>query len=142
MAHPQLELGDAELEVLSILWDRGQATVREVLGVLNGRGKSLAYTTVLTFLTRLEQKGYATSNKNGLAYVYMAKVSRSKVARARLRSVMQQLFDGAPGAMVLQLMETERFTPEELAQFRHLIDELDTDPGGHRARRRGRGAGS
>ena len=140
MAPPQLELGDAELEVLAILWDRGCATVREVLDVLNGRGKSLAYTTVLTFLTRLEQKGYATSNKSGLAYVYKAKVSRSKVARVRLRSVMQQLFDGAPGAMVLQLMETERFTPEELAQFRRLIDDLDPGSSHDNTARRGRGA--
>ncbi len=121
------ELGDAELEVLKALWDRGEATVREVLDRLNEkREKALAYTTVLTFLTRLEQKGFVVSNKSGLAYVYKAKVSRNKIAKARLRSLMQQMFDGAPGAMALQLMENEDFSPEEIDELRVLIERLDS----------------
>lgn len=120
------ELGEAELEVLKALWDTGPATVREVMRVLHDRGKKVAYTTVLTFLTRLEQKGFVASNKSGLAYVYKARVSRSRIARARLRTLMDQLFDGAPGAMVLQLMESETLTPQELEQLREMIERLDS----------------
>jgi predicted transcriptional regulator len=69
------ELGSAELEVLKALWEIGPATVREVLNHLHDRGRKVAYTTVLTFLTRLEQKGFAASNKSDLAYVYRARVS-------------------------------------------------------------------
>lgn len=126
MARKELELGESELEVLKALWGSGSATVRQVMDVLHKSGRNVAYTTVLTFLTRLEQKGYVTSNKSDLAYVYKAKVSRHRVAKARLNNVMNQLFDGAAGAMVLQLMETERLTPEELGQLRELIQRLDT----------------
>lgn len=120
------ELGEAELEVLKALWELGSATVRQVMDKLHERGKKVAYTTVLTFLTRLETKGFVASNKDGLAYVYKAQVSRRKIAKARLRSLMDQLFDGAPGEMVLQLMEGETLSPDELAQLRALLERLDT----------------
>lgn len=120
------ELGESELEVLVALWDEGPATVRDILNVLRNRGRHLAYTTVQTFLTRLESKGLAASNKSGLAFVYRARVSRREVTRSRLNSVIKQLFDGAPGPLVLQLMQTERFLPEEIAEFRRLIEHLDS----------------
>lgn len=127
MSKKDQELGEAELETLKVLWDFGPATVREVLARLHEQGRRVAYTTVLTFLTRLEQKGYVSSNKSGLAYVYKPRVSRERVTKARLSSVVDQLFDGAASSMVLQLMQSERFSPQELAQFRSLIDRLDSD---------------
>jgi len=74
--HPPAELSDAELEVLKVLWEGQSNTVREVMGRLHERGRKLAYTTVLTFLSRLEQKGYVRSDKAGMAYVYKVKQSR------------------------------------------------------------------
>lgn len=119
------ELGSAELEVLKTLWDSGPCTVRDVLKQLQERGRRLAYTTVLTFLTRLEQKGFVTSNKSGLAYVYRAKVSRERVSRSRIRSLVEELYDGAAGALVMQLMQSERLTAEELDELQRLLDRLD-----------------
>lgn len=124
MSKKDHELGEAELETLKVLWDHGPATVRDVLDRLHEQGRRVAYTTVLTFLTRLEQKGYVSSNKSGLAYIYKPRVSRERVTKARLSSVVDQLFDGAASSMVLQLMQSERFSPEELAEFRRLIDRL------------------
>ena len=129
MARRGHDLGEAELETLRVLWDRGACTVREVLEALHASGRKVAYTTVLTTLTRLEQKRFVASNKSGMAYVYQAKISRDSVVRTRVGSLVQQLFDGAPGSLVVQLMESERFTPEELAQFRALIDRLDEGEG-------------
>lgn len=119
------ELGAAELEVLKALWEIGPATVREVLNHLHDRGRKVAYTTVLTFLTRLEQKGFAASNKNGLAYVYRARVSKERVSRSRLRSLVEQLYDGAAGPLVLQLMKSERLTPKEIDELQKLIERLE-----------------
>lgn len=119
------ELGAAELEVLKGLWEIGPATVRQVLNHLHERGRKVAYTTVLTFLTRLEQKGFAASNKSGLAYVYRARVSKERVSRSRLRSLVEQLYDGAAGPLVLQLMKCERLTPEEIDELQKLIEKLD-----------------
>jgi predicted transcriptional regulator len=125
MAKPHPELGDAELDVLKVLWERGPSTVREVLDDLHGRGKRIAYTTVLTMLSRLEQKGAVASDKSEQAYVYRPRVSRERVTASRLKALVQQLYDGAATPLVLQLMQTEKFTPEEIAQLQALIERLD-----------------
>ena len=126
MSGRDYELGEAELAVVRVLWDHGPQTVREVMKRLHERGRRVAYTTVLTFLSRLESKGYVASDKAELAYVYRARVTRESVTRSRVRSLLQQLFDGAPGPMVLQLIEHGRFTTEEIAQLRRLIRELES----------------
>jgi predicted transcriptional regulator len=125
MAKPSLELGAAELDVLKALWERGPSTVRDVLEHLHDRGKRVAYTTVLTMLSRLEQKGAVGSDKSDQAYVYRAKVSRERVTATRLKALVQQLYDGAATPLVLQLMQSEKFTPEEIAQLQALIERLD-----------------
>ena len=122
----EYELGEAELVVLRVLWEGGAQTVREVMTRLHERGRKAAYTTVLTFLTRLEQKGYVSSNKEDTAYVYRSKVTRESVTRSRVRALMEQLYDGAAGPMVLQLIENERLSSDEIAKLRKLIDDLDT----------------
>ncbi len=126
MAKRQYDLGDAELGVLRALWDVGPATVRDVLEHLHERGRRVAYTTVQTLLTRLEQKRYVASDKSGLAFVYRSKVSRERISRSRLSSLLTQLYDGAAGPLVLQLIRTERLKPDEIEELQKLIEELDT----------------
>lgn len=125
MAERRFDLGFAEMEVLKALWDAGPSTVREVLNHLHSRGRRVAYTTVLTFLSRLEQKGLAVSNKSELAYVYKAAVSRDRVMKSRLRALVNEMYDGAAGPLVLQLIRSERFSPEEINELQKLIDRLD-----------------
>jgi BlaI family transcriptional regulator, penicillinase repressor len=125
MAKKPVELGEGELAVMRVLWDHGPLTVRDVMTQLHERGKTVAYTTVMTFLTRLEQKGVVASNKNDTAYVYKARITRESVSASRIRSLLDQLYDGAAAPMLLQLIENERFSPEELAQLRKLINDLD-----------------
>lgn len=129
MADKLHDLGAAEFDVLKALWEVGPATVREVLMHLHERGRRLAYTTVQTLLTRLEQKRYVTSDKSDLAHVFRAKVTRDRVTRTRLKNLMSQLYDGAAGPLVLQLVKTERLTPDELDQLHKLIDRLDSGAG-------------
>lgn len=119
------ELGEAELQVLRALWEIGPAAVRQVLNHLHQRGRKVAYTTVLTFLTRLEQKGFVKSDKSGLAYVYRAAVTRNQVTRSRLKVMLDELFDGEAAPLVLQLMKTEKFSAQEIAELQKLIDRLD-----------------
>ena len=125
MAERRFDLGFAEMEVLKALWDAGPSTVREVLNHLHARGRRVAYTTVLTFLSRLEEKGLAVSNKSELAYVYRAKVSRDRVMKSRLRTLVNEMYDGAAGPLVLQLIRSERFSPQEINELQKLIDRLD-----------------
>jgi len=133
MGQREYELGEAELQVLRALWESGPATVREVLNHLHQHGRKVAYTTVLTFLTRLEQKGFVKSDKSDLAYVYRAAVTRNQVTRSRLKTMLDELFDGEAAPLVLQLMKTEKFSAQEIAELQKLIDQLDArNPEGRR----------
>ncbi len=119
------DLGSAELEVLKSLWEVGPATVREVLGHLHDRGRMVAYTTVQTLLTRLELKRFVSSDKSDLAHVFRARVSRERVTRSRLKTLVEQMYDGAAGPLVLQLLRTERLTQAEIEELQKLIERLD-----------------
>jgi BlaI family penicillinase repressor len=127
MAARQYELGDAELEALKVLWDHGALTVREVLRHLHEAGRRVAYTTVQTLLNRLEQKGYVKSDKSEFAYVYRARLTRERLTRFRLKTLVKQLYDGAAGPLVLQLIRDEQFTADEVEELQQLIDHLDKE---------------
>lgn len=131
------DLGPAELEVLRALWDQGDGSVRHVMNHLRERGRELAYTTVQTLLTRLEQKRFVKSDKSELAYVYRAQVSREQVSASRLKTLAHQFYDGAAGPLVLQLVESQGLTSEEIAELQALIEGLDKrrPRGGKRQRR-------
>jgi predicted transcriptional regulator len=125
MARRKYDLGRAELEVLRALWIEGPAPVRGVMEHLHQRGRNVAYTTVQTMLGRLEQKGFASSDKSELAYVYRARVSRERFSQSRLKTLLDQLYDGAAGPLALQLIRSQRLTPEEIEELRKLIERLD-----------------
>ncbi|MGD2108220.1 MAG: BlaI/MecI/CopY family transcriptional regulator [Phycisphaerae bacterium] len=127
MTARQYDLGDAELEALKVLWDHGALTVREVLTHLHEAGRRVAYTTVQTLLNRLEQKGYVRSDKSDFAYVYRAKLTRERLTRSRLKTMVKQLYDGAAAPLVLQLIRNEQFTAEEIGELQALIDRLEEE---------------
>ncbi len=132
MPAPEVDLSSAELETLSALWERGPSTVRDVQQSLADRGRTLAYTTVQTFLNRLEQKGYVgcdCDTSQGPAYVYTPIVSRERIQRSRLRALMDQLYGGAAGPLILQLVRDEGLTSDEVAELQTLIDALDRAAG-------------
>ena len=76
MARQREELSETEQEVLKTLWELGTGTVRDVCEALNKGGPQRAYTTVLTFLLRLQAKGYITSDKSGMAHIFRPTVWR------------------------------------------------------------------
>jgi BlaI family transcriptional regulator, penicillinase repressor len=126
MGKREYEIGAAEFQVLKVLWDSGPLPVRDVLNRLHKQGKTVAYTTVQTLLTRLEQKGFVKSDKSGLAHVFRSCLSQERVRKSRVRKLVSQLYDGAAAPLVLQLIKTERFTREEIDTLQQLIDELDS----------------
>jgi predicted transcriptional regulator len=118
-------ISETEMEVLKALWDHGPGTVRELHALLTKRGHSWAYNTVLTLLQRLEAKEVVRSDKSGQAHVFHARVSRDKLLQQRLQHLAQELCDAEPAPLVLALIEGSRFTPEEIEQFRQLLDSLE-----------------
>ena len=115
---------EQELEALKVLWDEGPGTVRDVAEVLEGRGRRWGYTTVQTYLNRLRAKGHVASEPGpgALAHVYRAASTRDDLLRDRLRDLADQLCEGAPSPLVLNLVEGHRFSDEEIARFRAVLD--------------------
>jgi predicted transcriptional regulator len=120
-------LSDSELLVLKVLWDRGSGTVREVNAELARRGRRWAYTTVQTLLARLQQKGCVASDKEDVAHTYRPSVTRQELLQQRLGELETDLCGGVTTPLVHALVSSKRFSADEIAHFRRLLDELEAD---------------
>jgi BlaI family transcriptional regulator, penicillinase repressor len=117
-------VSDAELEVLKILWARGPSTVRDVETQL-GRRKKWAYTTILTLLTRLREKGCVKQDRAADAHVFHAAITREQLLGRRLKELAETVCDGTAGPLVHALVRTRHLTPEDIAALRQKLDELE-----------------
>jgi BlaI family penicillinase repressor len=116
-------LSESEREVLRVLWDRGPGTVREINAELTRRGRRWAYTTVATLLHRLSAKQYAASDPSTVPHVFRAAVTRDEILERRLKDAADELCDGRAAPLVLALVQGGRFSAEELARMRKLLDD-------------------
>jgi len=107
-----------ELDVMSLLWERGPSTVAEVRKALDD---TLAYTTVLTVLRILEEKGHVAHTTEGRAHRYSPLVERAAAGGSALKRVTQRLFGGSPELLLTRLVEDEELTHEELERMRDLL---------------------
>jgi BlaI family transcriptional regulator, penicillinase repressor len=115
-------LTDAELRPMEVLWNRGPSTVAEVVDALP-RQLDLSYSTVLTTLRILEQKGYVKHTKEGQAYVYHPIVDRSQAQRRALKHLMSRFFDNSPELLLLNLVESEQIDAEDLQRIQQIIEQ-------------------
>ncbi len=110
---------DRELDVMSVLWDLDSATVAQVREQLVDE---LAYTTVLTVLRTLEQKGYVGHIGEGRAHRYRPLVKREAAGRSALRRLVDKVFDGSPEMLLTQLVSDKNLSDEELRRLRRLLE--------------------
>ena len=120
----RLPVSDAELEVLKELWTAGPATVRDVAAALRKRRRRLAYNTVLTLLSRLREKGYVAADRRDTAHLFRALVTRDELLGSSLSALADRVCDGTASPLVLALVRGQRFSADEIAHFRKLLDEL------------------
>lgn len=114
-------LGDLETDVMRVVWERGQSTVQDVQDALK-RERPLAYTTVMTVMSRLAKKDLLKKRKVGRGYVYSPKTSQEKVAASMLRSLIHRFYDGVATKAIAHLLETEEEIDEaELARLEDVI---------------------
>jgi len=125
MAAHHRSVTDTELEVLKVLWELGEGTVREVLERLTPLGRDWAYTTAQTLLNRLQEKGCVASEKRGRSFVFRPLHTRDQLVGQSLDDLAARVCDGDAMPLLLKLVESSHFTRDELARFRALIDELD-----------------
>ncbi len=117
--NPPLKPTGAEVEILSVLWDRGPSTVREVHDRL-GTERSVGYTGVLKLLQNMHAKGLVLRNQDGQAHIYEAR-EPARMKRQLLGDLVQRVFAGSASQMVLHLLEDEKATPEEIEEIRQML---------------------
>ena len=114
------QMGDLEADIMGVVWEKGKATVQEVLDALAPH-RMLAYTTVMTVMSRLAEKGMLTREKEGRAFIYSRRCPKT-AARTLLQSLVRRLYDGATGKAIAQLLETEEDVDDaELERLEQLI---------------------
>jgi predicted transcriptional regulator len=118
-----LSLTPCEVEVMNVVWGRDSVTVQDVVDAIP---RNLAYTTVMTTLRILEDKGFvARVGKKGRAILYRAIVSSESASCSTLRETANRFFDGSFKSMVLSLIKSKQISAAELAELRAVIDSIE-----------------
>jgi BlaI family penicillinase repressor len=111
-----------ELEIMKIVWRSGASTVRGVYEDLLDRRK-IAYTTVMTMMNILEQKGHLKKTQKDRAYVYQATRPQKQVIRGMVREFVDRVFNGSAEPLLLHLVEDRRLSEDDLDEIRRLMRE-------------------
>lgn len=119
----------AELEVLQVLWERGPSTVREVMTALDGH-RPRAYTSVMSLMNVMVEKGLLASEPKGRAFVYSVTVSRQKVQSGMVGDLLGRVFEGSASDLVAHLLQRTEPDPQEIEEIRKAIAEFEQKKGG------------
>ncbi len=129
MSRPKEEQPTAgELEVLKVLWDRGPSTVREVMDVLNA-DRTRAYTSVMSLLNVMTEKGLLVREPQGRAFVYKAKSNRGKTLGGMVGNLLGKAFEGSTSQLVAHLLDQTKPSVEELDEIRRTIEKYQQQRG-------------
>jgi predicted transcriptional regulator len=113
-------LTEVELEFMTLLWELGDASVRDVLSKMD-EDRNLAYTSAATILRILEQKGFVSSKKDGKSLIYSAILPKNEYQSRLLKDVSAKLFDNTPAALVATLVNDDHLTQDALEELRVLL---------------------
>lgn len=117
---PSPTLTESERAILEVLWDKGEASVREVTDEL-ARHKTVAYTTVLTMFNTLSKKGFVTHRPEGRAFIYRAAITRELARKQALDHLLQQFFDGSPNVLAQHLLSEHEIDQAELKALQRKV---------------------
>jgi predicted transcriptional regulator len=116
-------LGDLQLRIMKVLWERHEATVAEVLDTLDDADASLAYTTIATMLRKMETRGLVAHRAEGRSFIYRARVAAEDVSRSMANHLVDRLFEGSLFEAVNHLLSSREVSRDELRQLEKLIAE-------------------
>ena len=117
-------LTDGEHRIMEVIWQKGCATVAEVAEALAGKDGA-AYTTILTMMRIMRDKGYLRCRKEGRAHVYIPRVDRDTAARKAVRQLLGKFFAGSPGELVLSFLRDEEITLKDIDELKRKIVEQE-----------------
>ena len=115
---------EAELGILRVLWRRGPSTVREIWEQINPEQKT-GYTTILKIMQIMNEKGLLERDEAQRSHVYRARLTEEQTQRQVVGHLLERVFSGSAPKLVMQALAVKKATPDELAQIRKLLDELE-----------------
>jgi predicted transcriptional regulator len=122
----EIRLGKLELKIMNVVWDMGNATVHDVKETL-GKGRKPAYSTILTMMRKIEEKGYLAHDVDKRTFVYRATISREDVRQSILGDILDRVFEGSPAQLMSCLVDQNKISEKELEQIKKLIREAEED---------------
>jgi len=115
-------LGDLQLRILQVLWQKSEATVSDVHRIVAAE-RELAYTTVATMLRKMEAKGLVRHRLEGRTFIYRAAVAEETVSKGMADHLLEKLFEGSLAEMVSHLLSSREVSRDELSKLEQLIAE-------------------
>lgn len=124
----QKRLGAKQMEILKVIWRRGETTARDITDDLNvGTKKVTAHSTVQTLLRELEQKQVVAHRQEGRTFIFFATVAQGDVATSATHDLMRRVFEGSPLRLMTHLLQHEKLSPEDLDRLHRLIEERSAE---------------
>ena len=124
MQKPERKLTNAELEIMQVVWELDGGTVRQVHEILNQQ-RPLAYTTVMTMMNILEDKGHLTRRKEGRAYRYQPVRPKSQVISGMVDDFVGRVFEGSAAPLVVSLVKDKKISKKDLDEIARMIRETE-----------------
>jgi len=106
---------------MKVVWELGNATVKEVCDTMS-QTKTIAYTTILTLMGILEEKGALIHTRSGRAFVYSPVLSRQQATRNQVRDVIARFFDGKPEGLIEDILENESIAADQINAVKNLVE--------------------
>ncbi|MDJ1500352.1 BlaI/MecI/CopY family transcriptional regulator [Xanthocytophaga agilis] len=123
MQNPIPKPTEAELEVLQVLWQKGESTVRDVHEQLT-QSKESVYTTTLKIMQIMAEKGLVTRNEENRTHIYMAAVKEEDIQKTLLDKFIDTTFRGSAMKLVMQALGNNKTSSEELAEIQRLLEQM------------------
>lgn len=117
---------EAEIQILTVLWDKGPATVRDVHTELS-KAREIGYTTVLKLMQIMAEKGLLLRDESQRSHVYRPKQKPEAMQRSIVRNVIAKVFSGSTEQLVLRALTAKRATPGQIAEIRKMLDDLEQE---------------
>jgi len=125
METPKLfRVAEVQLDILKVLWKSGEGTVAQVRSSLKPT-RPLAYSTILTLLRKMENRGIVAHRTEGRTFVYRPLVNRQNVRTSAVSNLLQKVFGGSAEALVASLLESNEIAPDEMERIQKLIHEKE-----------------
>jgi BlaI family penicillinase repressor len=115
---------DSELEILSVLWQRGPSTVREVYETIN-KARPTGYTTVLKLMQIMTEKGLVQRDEGQRAHVYEARLAQGETQKQLVGHLLNRAFDGSAAKLLMHVLSDKKASAEEISEIRELLDKFE-----------------